>query len=182
MQLEAKAQLPLRRALHIWDQGGTGQGADREPSVDREVGEGGGGALRGACFPLSHHHNRSPARSQIPRHKHSIKKYQLEGLEGPGERERGKDWNEKPIFRTQHLHNRALRSQLWGKREAARDQQVSVQSLPPAGARGLGWAQQRWCLCGQACCVARLAPLKDKRRAGAAGGGGGALLGLLHPP
>lgn len=63
------------------------------------------------------------------------------------------------------------RSQLWGKREAARDQQVSVQSLPPAGARGLGWAQQRWCLCGQACCVARLAPLKDKRRAGGRGRG-----------
>lgn len=69
----------------------------------------------------------------------ALKKYQLEGLEGPGEREGRKDWNEKPIFRTQYLHNRALRSQLWGKWEAARDQQVSAQSLPPsAGPRGGG--------------------------------------------
>lgn len=118
----------------------------------------------------------------------ALKKDQLEDLEGPGEREGPKDWNEKPIFRTQHLHNRALLSQLWGKREAARDQQVSAQSLPPAaGPRG-GSARARGCggskdgaFVVRPAVVAHLAPQRQaESRSGS--GAEGALLGLLHPP
>lgn len=62
MQLEAKAQSCLSGEL-CWsgsrDKGLVGTGGRAQPD---ERGGGGWGDPQGACFGLSHHHNRSPAR------------------------------------------------------------------------------------------------------------------------
>jgi hypothetical protein len=83
-------------------------------------------------FPLSHHHNRSPARSSIPRHKHRAlkkkrkekkkKKYKRDFSEGLGDQEGGRI-EMRSLFLAPCVYIIGLwEANSWVKRDATRGQ------------------------------------------------------------